>query len=401
MMTWRAFEHDPAYVLGKLHKGELDRMETVTRVLETQFFQGLLAQSDFHALAESYPSPRKRHDVPLWVYLSSEIALKINARHGFKAFPYVLPCGGLRDAFGPAQVEGKRREGAARDRWAGFNAKNAYARPSPCDADYLRKMARDTEPERLQAWHNHFVAAYYAALGACDPAGIFLADGTYLFVPDNARYENSDVLLFDERNHPISSETFHALPDEQKLRVRRRRCYRKVALLHTSPRRNFYLYTGVKVMGGREAETPRLLPLAEQFVRAVGAGGMKVLIFDRGLIDGATIATLKREHGVDSVFPLKKDMQCRDEAWRLAEFSDEPWAERARAPHERPVAPPERPECIRRREAKRQATVEAAKRQSGKPPERQLLRTLAKPIRGLRVWDAWRSWSRWHSPQSS
>ena len=388
MMNWRAFEHDPAYVLGKLHKGELDAMETVTRVLETQFFQGLLSQSDWRALAQTYPSPRKRHDVPLWVYLSSEIALKINARHGFKAFPYVLPCSGLRDAFGPAQVQGKRCRGAARDRWAGFNAKNAYTRPSPCDADYLRKMARQTEPERLQAWHNHFVAAYYAALGAYDPAGIFLADGTYLFVPDNAHYENADVLLFDEGNHPVSSESFHALSDQQKLRVERRRCYRKVALLHTSPTRDFYLYTGVKVMGGRDAEAPRILPLAQSFIRAVGEGVMKVLIFDRGLIDGRTIATLKREHGVDSVFPLKKDMQCWDEAWRLAEFSQEPWAQRVPAPNEPPPHPPQRPEYIRRREAARRATVQAARRGSAKPAARRLLKTLAKPIRGLRVWDA-------------
>ena len=32
---------------------------------------------------------------------------------------------------------------------AGFNDRNLYPRQTPCDQDFLRKLARDTEPEQL------------------------------------------------------------------------------------------------------------------------------------------------------------------------------------------------------------------------------------------------------------
>ena len=160
-MNWRAMERDVEYVLGRLRDGVFDAMEIVTRVAETDFFGYLLKEGDLKQLASTYPTPRKREDVPLWVYLSSELSLRLNASHGFKSFPYVLPCSGLRDALGPEQV-GRREgpDGQVQDNWQGFNRKNAYARETVCHPDYLRKVARDTVPERLQAWYNHWVARY-------------------------------------------------------------------------------------------------------------------------------------------------------------------------------------------------------------------------------------------------
>ncbi|MFQ5351911.1 MAG: hypothetical protein ACE5D3_02430 [Candidatus Binatia bacterium] len=114
-MNWKALERDRTYVLSKLRQGVYDSMENVTRVVETQFFQALLREGDLQALSATYPTPRKREDVPLWVYLSSELALRLNASHGFKSLPYVLPCSGLRDALGPERLTRKRADGAVRD----------------------------------------------------------------------------------------------------------------------------------------------------------------------------------------------------------------------------------------------------------------------------------------------
>ena len=55
---------------------------------------------------------------------------------------------------------------------------------------------------KLEEWYNRHVVAVYKELGAFDGEGLFIADGTYLFVPDNPRYEGSQRLLFDEHNHP-------------------------------------------------------------------------------------------------------------------------------------------------------------------------------------------------------
>lgn len=55
----------------------------------------------------------------------------------------------------------------------------------PAAKDYLRKLARDTEAEKLEKWYNRHAAALYAELNTYDEEGIFLADGSYLFVPDS------------------------------------------------------------------------------------------------------------------------------------------------------------------------------------------------------------------------
>jgi len=43
-------------------------------------------------------------------------------------------------------------------RCQGFNEKNPYDRQTPCDQDYLRKLARDTDAELLQTWFEGFQA---------------------------------------------------------------------------------------------------------------------------------------------------------------------------------------------------------------------------------------------------
>jgi len=87
---------------------------------------------------------------------------------------------------------------------AGFNGRNLGPRSTPCDQDYLRKLAKQTAPEKLEQWYNHHVAKLYGELDAYDEEGLFIGDGSYLFVPDNKNYEGSMRLLFDEHNHPVS-----------------------------------------------------------------------------------------------------------------------------------------------------------------------------------------------------
>jgi len=395
-MNWRAIERDRAYVLGKLRDGIFDTLEIVTRGAETAFFRYLLGEGDLARLAATYPTPRKREEVPLWVYLSSELSLRLNASHGFKSFPYVLPCSGLREALGPEHVRRwESATGEVRDQWQGFNRKNAYARETVCDPDYLRKVARDTAPARLEAWHNHAVAGYYGTLGAYDRDGIFIADGTYLFVPDNPRYEGSEVLLFDEDNHPVNTEATAHGAEEKPRGLHWERAYRMVALLHTTWAKDFYLYAGAKALGARQSETPWLRRLVDGFVQALGQGVMKVLIHDRGFVDGATVSHNKLDHGVDSVFPLKRNMQAWDEAWRLADFSSAPWRAYEPAALPQPEEPPQRPESIRTRERQRQATRRQKQRRAGKSTHAaskpKLLKTYAKAIQGLRVWDTCRT----------
>jgi hypothetical protein len=236
------------------------------------------------------------------------------------------------------------------------------------------------------------VARYYGSLDAYDPEGIFIADGTYLFVPDNPRYENSAVLTFDKHNHPVSKKEVALLSEPRQRQLHRERCYRKVDLLHTTRQKAVYLYVATRVMNGRESETPQLRGLVDGFVQAMGKGVMKVLIHDRGFIDGPTVTHNKLVHGVDAVFPLKKSMDCWTEAWSLAEFSKDPWMEVAPPATKDTERPMVRPEYIQQRERKRQTTLrrqraEATDEDQAAKRQPRLRQTVIKAVKDLRIWE--------------
>src|ERR1039457_6269171 len=48
--------------------------------------------------------------------------------------------------------------------------------------------------------------------------------------------------------------------------------------------------------------------MVEAFVRAVGKGVMKLLILDRGFIDGKNIGCCKQQWGIDMLIPMKRDL---------------------------------------------------------------------------------------------
>jgi len=388
MTVWNAFEEDRELVLEKLREGFLDHLEVVSRVVETQFFHLFLGGGDLARLAQSYPSPRKREEVPLWLYLSSQITLRLHGAQGFSSLPYILHCGGLRDALEAGQVERKVDPETQRPslEFKGYNRKHTYARITPCDQDFVRKLARDTKPERLEHWYGTEVARCFKDLGLYDREGIFTVDGSYLFVPDNERYEDSKLARFDAHNHPLSKEEEEKLSPEIRRRCRFRRYYPMVALTHTNQKQDYLLYAGAKVLrGGHEVKV--LVPLVERFVGAVGRGVMKVLLVDRGFIDGQSIGRIRQEHGVEVVVPLRAKMQITEDAWRLGEVDRGPWRVWKPPPRSPVPEPPQRPERIRRAERKRQETVVRQKKDRGYKAPAHLVQVELKVIPRMRLWE--------------
>ncbi len=388
MPQWSAFEEDKELVREKLQEGFIDHLEVVSRVVETEFFQDFIGSGALAKLAESYPSPREKHDVPLWIYLASQLTMRLHGAAGYSSLPYILHCGGLRDALESGQVERKEdpHSGERHLQFKGYNKKNDYDRSTPCDQDFVRKLARDTEPQQLELWYGLAVARHFAAIDAYDKEGIFIIDGSYLFVPDNERYEDSEVGFFDEHKKPISKEDEATLTPAQRRRCKFRRYYKMAALCHTSREQDFLLYAGAQLLRNRAHEINALVPLVERFVAAVGPGVMKTLLLDRGFIDGKSIGKIKTL-GVDVVIPLKEKMLITEEAWRLAELDPEPWQTWDPPPKAPLTHPPERPERIRRREEKRQKTVAEKKRKAGIEPPVTLERLESKAIHQLTLWD--------------
>ncbi len=255
------FENNKPFVIDEFREGRFDYVELASDVAETKFFQFLFSQQVVDKLAAHYPSPRERHHVPMWMYLSSQLSLRLHGMHSFHAYPWIIRSGGLIDALG-AQVAQRRvdpESGNVEVKCAGFNDRNLYPRQTPCDQDYLRKLARDTGPQALEDWYNRHVAALYGELKAYDEEGIFIADGSYLFVPNNENYEDSVRLLFDEHNHPVSKQQEQQMTKAQRDRCRWRRCYKAVFLLHCDEAGERFVVVGVRVLRGNESEASRVV----------------------------------------------------------------------------------------------------------------------------------------------
>ena len=354
--TAMLFERNDALVVEAFRRGEFDYLEGAGEVSETDFFRAMTGPKVLQKLADTYPSPHKKHDVPLWVYIASDISMRFHGVHRFHAFPYVVRSGGMIQAFGPTMGHKVMhpQTGDVSLFCAGFNDKNDYDRQTPCDQDYLRKMARQTDAQALQSWFNRDVVGIFKQHHAFDSEGIFIGDGTYLFVPDNSKYQGSSVLLFDEHNHPVESRNLTA---QQRARCVFRRCYKLVSLIHTNRAGEFFLYAGLEVTAGKEHENPILYRLVEQFIEFHGRGVLKRLIVDRGFIDGPAIGRCKKEWKIDVLIPARSNMDIYQDVVSLAVSGALSFQPLRPPPPQRKPAPINRPERIRKREEARQRTV--------------------------------------------
>ncbi len=356
-MNILVFEQDKAYVQRCLENGDMDYLEAASEGAETEFFQYLNSQHILDELAKGYPLKRKKEEVPLWLYIASEMSLRLHGMQSFNGYPLVIRTGGMLNAFGPEvgrKVVHHETEQVT-IHCPGFNHKNTYDRQTPCDQDFLRKVARATEAEKLVGWYNLEVPRILNQKRLFDEEGIFIGDASYVFVPDNEHYQGSVVMLFDEHNHPVNKE---ALTPAQLRRCRYRRCYKWVELLHTNARLEYFFFVAMHFGSAKAHECPILYQLVEQFLRVVGKGVMKWLIVDRGLLDGEKFAMLKTQWDVDTVSGLRSDMRILEDARGLLRSGSAAWQE-YQPPAQRPVVSPPKPEGIRKRELARQRTLQA------------------------------------------
>jgi len=363
------FERNDRLVIEAFQRGEFDYLEGVGEISEADFFRAIVEKKVLEKLAATYPSPCKKHDVPLWVYIAGDISMRFHGVHQFHAFPYVIRSGGMVNAFGPAMGHKviHPQTGDVTLCCEGFNYKNEYDRQTPCDQDYLRKTAKRTEAQLLMRWFNRDVTGIFKQHHAFDPEGIFIGDASYLFVPDNDKYEGSSRMLFDEHNHPVDIKK---VSPGQLVRCAWRRCYKMISLIHTNRKAEFFLYAGIMVTEGKSHESPLLYSMVEQFVDFHGKGTIKKLILDRGFLDGTSIGRCKQRWGIDVLIPARRGMDIYQDVMALVragktEFT--PWT----PPVLPEPVPLHRPERIKRREEARKRTLAGRKAEAKEIPQLQ------------------------------
>lgn len=385
------FEQNKPLVLKALGNGEFDYVESASEVFETEFFRFIKAKKILNKLAETYPTPRKKQEVPVWFYVASNLSMRLHGVHSFNGFPLVVRSGGLLNVLGPkgAQKVIHPDNGDVTIACEGFNQKNHYDREAPCDQDFLRKLAKDTKADALMNWFSTDVAQIFKSQGAFDKEGIFIGDASYLFVPDNPNYEGSVKLLFDESDHPVSKEAYKKMTDERKTGCQWRRCYKMVSLLHTNRSMDFFFFVSLQVLPGNAHESPVLYEQVRQFVETVGKGVMKRLILDRGFLDGKSISTCKKDYGIDVLIPVRRNMDIYEDAMALFKLPDVSWVCLQEPVVETQNLPRPRPKAIVKREKKRQKTIERIKHQKpSPPPEEIIVKREAATIGEFRSWSS-------------
>lgn len=384
------FEESKSLIWKALQEGEFDYMESASEVFETDFFHFIKAKPILSKLAETYPTPRRKEEVPLLFYVASDLSMRLHGVHAFDAYPMVVQAGGMLNIFGPpgARKVTHPDTGELTVYCEGFNNKNHYDRQSPCDPDYLRKMAKDTPADELMSWFNQDVVSIFRSQRAFDKEGLFLGDASYLFVPDNPNYKGSVRLLFDESDHPLSTKQYEGLSDKQKIGCRFRRCYKMVTLLHTNRSLDYFLFVAVKVLSGKENECPVLYDLVREFVNVAGKGVMKRLIVDRGFLDGKAISNCKNDYGVDVLIPLRRGMDIYEDAMALFQLPDVDWVRVDEPEAEEKKEPRPRPEAVLKRERKRQQTLRERKEKITPAPADIVVKREAAAIGHFRSWSS-------------
>jgi len=376
-MDFVIFEENRPLVVKALGNGGFDYMEAASEIFEARFFRFIKARTYLDALAETYPTPRKKEEVPFWFYVAANLSMRLHGVHAYDAFPLVVRCGGMLEAFGAGRKITHPQTGETTVSSQGFNQKNHYDRETPCDPDYLRTVSKDTDAEALLGWFNRDVAKLFAARRAFDKEGTFIGDASYLFVADNPHYEGSVTMLFDEHNHPVSEKEYHKMSEARK------RCYKMVTLLHTNPKQEFFLFVAVRVIPGNEHESPVLYELVREFVEAVGKGVMQRLILDRGFLDGEAISRCKKEYGIDVLVPIRQNMDLYVDALALFQGPGVRWV-----PCEEEVKERHRPKpsALRKRERARQKKLTELTKEPS--PDKTLVKAEAASIGDFQSWSS-------------
>lgn len=308
----RVYRESKARVTEYLRRGEIDLVEHSRWSLADEFLAFIL-KVDFLAFADqTYPNPRRKNEIPVWFLITCQLVLRIHLEKAYSVLGALLKSGPVLSRVGfniTAQL--------------GFNDKNRYERETPVHQDAVRKFFKDTDPQELRYWFNVHLQRWFRRQGCFDTAGVFILDQTHLVVPRNSNYSDARYMPVDEhgQRYPGLSE----MTDEQRKALQYHPCYTLSTLLHLSYKKNAFHIASYDFGPGNEDELPQAEHLMRDFFQTHRKGTMNLLIADRGYLSGDFITWLKKEYEVDTLIPLRKNMEQHLDAVAIAEMPETEW----------------------------------------------------------------------------
>lgn len=289
----------------KLNDGDIDYAELTKWSFPDEFLCFVWERKLLEFIDRSYPNPREKNEVPIWFLICCQFVMRLHQTGNYHHLGFLLNSGSLLTRFG-------FNVGTVK---IGFNDKNKKTRKTVIHADTARKFFKDTAPDEIRKWHGDDLQKWFRDQRAFDHRGIFVLDQSHLVVPDNENYKNAVKMPVDEHGQLYSN--LGTLTDEQKKWLVYHRCYTLSTLLNVAFERPQFHVAGYELGAGNEDELPQAEKLIPSFCRNF-KGAMKLLIIDRGYIDGEFIGKIKRDHNVDVLIPLKKNMSDAQDAIAIA-----------------------------------------------------------------------------------
>jgi Transposase DDE domain len=338
METIKLWARNRAAVTQALELGEIVQVETASEELTDEFLLFALQSGLLQKWATGFPDPRPQPEIPLTVILAASLAARFAGLYSLRKTGYVLRSARVLGELGYSvevlEAEaGLSAKGTSDDKlFSGdvirkllgkLEAQSAAVAP-PADAapPAVSVPARQVRPRlsrrevkaevewstaeaqargaatRLCAWYNTTVAPSLLAqadLGA--GRRLHILDATWIEVAlEAANYELSGVVRDDAGQ----------LHRGYKLGTLR-------TLLDTA---GVLTQVAVGPIQMHDLALCRELLWESSVLRAGD-----LLLEDRGFLDGATTTYLKRERGVEVIFPLKSTMESYREAVQLAQMA--------------------------------------------------------------------------------
>ena len=129
------------------------------------------------------------------------------------------------------------------------------------------------------------------------PSGIFVADATPLCVSRSSKYENAGVITKDGKKY---------------------KGYKLITLKYAGPlskkaRPKPEIFVAAIVVPLNEHENKYLLPLLAQGIKNIGEGKIKMIVVDRGFVDGENLWEAKHKYKTDFLIYSKSNMDVTKE----------------------------------------------------------------------------------------
>ncbi|GAI02433.1 unnamed protein product, partial [marine sediment metagenome] len=87
------FKKNKPRVIAALKDGRIDFVDGTSWSFSDKFFSFLLSIGFFEFVEDSYPSPRIRKNIPLWILVGLMFQLKLSLKNSFYKLPGILKSG--------------------------------------------------------------------------------------------------------------------------------------------------------------------------------------------------------------------------------------------------------------------------------------------------------------------